>query len=89
MIAYRSITDTDTPSYKHLGPEIVLARQKVKKKRKHLVSRLEQRRHSVPCVNLVNGLVGRKAKSFNHHIAQRLSQKCEQLYSRMYGYANA
>jgi hypothetical protein len=83
------VTDTDANAHKHQHPHVVLKRQETEKRKKYLLTCLDQRRSFVPFVVSTDGKLRFEAKNLLKQIALRLTAKWEQPYSVVRGFVNA
>ena len=83
------VSDLDAKSYSKRAPAAALRSLERAKKRQYLQPCLEQRRHFVPFVASVDGLLGSEAQEVLRRLSHLLSEKWSRPYSAVRGYLNA
>ena len=87
-IIYVKIGDADVDTYKYEPMTVLLARWKNIKKDKHGKHCHEQRKHFLPFVLSVYGMLGREALAVISQLSQVPEKKREEHFSQLLGWVN-
>ena len=75
------VVDTDAPSYRSRTPQDILRSAELDKKRKYLQACQDRRASFTPICVLVDGLLGKEADFFIHHLCDFLCAKWDRPFS--------
>ena len=83
------ILSTDTASYDGRHPHKIMSQHERSKKEKYIEACLERRRHFMPLVFSVEGVMGEERKEATEQLTDVLSKKWYMEYLETFGYTRA